>query len=166
MAKTQEIFKIGESVFEQGTLKIIRVNSVDIDRNGEIETLVLDDSAAADGGGDGEVEAPDDAEEVIVDSTELDSALENLPLLLTQARAVPYFKQGKSVGLRLFAIKSGSLYEKIGLKNGDILKTINGENLGDFSQAMKLFEQLKQQRSLNLTLERNRADKAYHYSIQ
>ena len=165
--KTQEVFKIGESVFEQGTLKSVSVNSVDIERGGEIETLTIDDTTVGDeGDGGSSASIPEDAEEVSVDSSELDSALENLPLLLTQARAVPYFKQGKSVGLRLFAIKTGSLYEKIGLKNGDILKTINGESLGDFSQAMKLFETLKQEETLALTLERNRADKAYHYTIE
>lgn len=164
--REQEVFKIGESVFEQGTLQSITSHSVDIERNGKIETLTIDD-AAVEGDGDGSgVSASADAEEIKVDATELDAALENLPLLLTQARAVPYFKQGKSVGLRLFAIKTGSLYEKIGLKNGDILKTINGKSLGDFSQAMKLFEQLKEQRSLNLSLQRNRADKAYYYKIQ
>ena len=48
-------------------------------------------------------------------------------MLLTQARAVPYFKQGKSVGLRLFAIKAGSLFEKIGLKNGDKVVAMSGK---------------------------------------
>ena len=87
-------------------------------------------------------------------------------MLLTQARAVPYFKDGRSIGLRLFAIKTGSLYEKLGLKNGDILKSINGNSLGDLSQAMKLFEQLKQERSISVMLERDKQDKEFRYQIR
>jgi general secretion pathway protein C len=102
----------------------------------------------------------------VVEEAELDKGLENLPLLLTQARAVPYFKEGRSIGLRLFAIKNGSLYEKIGLKNGDILKSINGNSLGDISQALKLFEQLKQERSINLVLEREKQDREFKYTIR
>ena len=58
------------------------------------------------------------------------------------------------------------MYEKIGLKNGDILKTINGNSLGDISQAMKLFERLKEERSITLTLERSKQQKVYRYQIR
>ena len=87
-------------------------------------------------------------------------------MLLTQARAVPYFRDGRAAGLRLFAVKSGSLYEKLGLKNGDILKTINGSSLADLSQAMQLFEKLKSERSIGITLERNSEDKEFKYEIR
>jgi general secretion pathway protein C len=117
------------------------------------------------GGGPSPSNAPD-GDEFVVEEAELDKGLENLPLLLTQARAVPYFKDGRSIGLRLFAIKTGSLYEKVGLKNGDILKTINGNNLGDISQALKLFEQLKQERSISLVLEREKQDREFKYTIR
>ncbi|MCI5066700.1 hypothetical protein MRY87_13345 [bacterium] len=160
--KVQEVFAVGEEVFELATLKSVHASYVELDRDGKREILSLDEGST--GGGDGA--APEGAEEIVVDENELTSALDNLPLLLTQARAVPYFKEGKSVGLRLFAIKTGSLYDKIGLKNGDILKTINGKNLGDFSQAMKLFEQLREERNLTLQLERNRKPSTYYYRIE
>jgi general secretion pathway protein C len=66
----------------------------------------------------------------------------------------------------MFAIRSGSLFEKIGIRNGDILKGINGSSLGDLSQAMKLFERLKSERNLNLTLERDRQEREFRYSIR
>ena len=100
-----------------------------------------------------------------VDESELNEALENIPLLMTQARAIPYFKDGKSIGLRLFAIKNGSLFEKIGLKNGDILKSINGNSLGDITQAVKLFEKLREERSIKVILERGRQDREFSYEI-
>jgi general secretion pathway protein C len=157
------VFLVDNSIFGQATLKRIFEDRIEIEREGKIEVLRLDDFGAPQGPAGGISSNGDD---FIVDEAELDKGLESLPLLLTQARAVPYFKEGRAIGLRLFAIKSGSLYEKLGLKNGDILKSINGNSLGDISQAMKLFEQLKQERSINLTLEREKQDREFKYTIR
>lgn len=163
--KVQDVFMLKESIFDQATLKSIFADKVEIERNGQIETLVIDDAPArsADGGSNA---VATEGDTVVVDEAEVDRALENLPLLLTQARAVPYFKEGRSVGLRMFAIKSGSLFEKIGLKNGDILKSINGNSLGDITQAMKLFETLKQERNIGVLVERDRQDHEFKYQIR
>jgi general secretion pathway protein C len=158
------MFLLEQSVFGQATLKKIMQDRVEVERAGKIEVLKLDDFGGGDGGPGGGISSNGD--DFVVDEAELDKGLENLPMLLTQARAVPYFKEGRSIGLRLFAIKTGSLYEKIGLKNGDILKSINGNSLGDISQALKLFEQLKQERSISLTLERDKQDREFRYTIR
>jgi general secretion pathway protein C len=162
--QNQDMFLVNQNVFEQATLKKIYRDRVEIERLGKIEVLKLDDFGGGDTGGAGSISANGD--DYVVDEAELDKGLENLPLLLTQARAVPYFKDGRSIGLRLFAIKSESLYEKIGLKNGDILKSINGNSLADITQALKLFEQLKQERSINLVLERDKQDREFKYTIR
>ncbi|MFO0415992.1 MAG: type II secretion system protein N [Pseudomonadota bacterium] len=158
----QEMFLIGDSIFNQATLKTIYLDRVEVERNGKLEVLRLDEI----GGNGGAGIVSTGANDFVVEEAELDKGLENLPLLLTQARAVPYFKDGRSIGLRLFAIKTGSLYEKVGLKNGDILKNINGNSLGDISQALKLFEQLKQERSITLILERDKQDREFKYTIR
>lgn len=168
--KTQDVFSVGDTVFGEAKLVEIMSDRVVLDRSGAREELVMDD-LASDKGSSGPTEFKDgiafvNENEVLVQEAELDKALENLPLLLTQARAVPYFKDGKSVGLRLFAVKQGSLFERLGLKNGDILKAINGNPMGDLSQAIKLFETLKQERSINVQLDRERSEKEVHYQIR
>ncbi len=160
--KDQEMFLLGDSVFDQATLKQIYKDRVEIERDGGVETLFLDDSL----GDTSDTSSGEDSDDFVIDEAEVDRGLENLPLLLTQARAVPYFKDGRSIGLRLFAIKTGSLYEKVGLRNGDILKTINGNSLGDISQALKLFEKLKEERSITLTLERAKQEREFRYTIR
>jgi general secretion pathway protein C len=160
----QDMFLLGQSIFEQATLKQIYQDRVEIERLGKIEVLRLDEFGSSDGPTVGGVS--NNGDDFVVDEAEVDKGLENLPLLLTQARAVPYFKDGRSIGLRMFAIKTGSLYEKIGLKNGDILKSINGNSLADITQALKLFEQLKQERSISLVLERDKQDREFKYTIR
>jgi general secretion pathway protein C len=162
--QNQDMFLLGDSVFDQATLKKIYQDRVEIERLGKLEVLKLDEFGGPDAPAAGGI--ANNGDDYVVDEAELDKGLENLPLLLTQARAVPYFKDGRSIGLRLFAIKSGSLYEKIGLKNGDILKSINGNSLADITQALKLFEQLKQERSIGLVLERDKQDREFKYTIR
>lgn len=166
--KMQDIFMVGDTVFGAAKVLSISPDRVEINRNGTTETLTIDLISKRGAGSadsrDGGVTSEND--EYIIEETEVDKALSNLPLLLTQARAVPYFKDGQAIGLRLFAVKSGSLFEKIGLKNGDILKNINGNSLGDLSQALKLFERLKAERSLTLSLERDRQDRDLKYQIR
>lgn len=158
----QEVFQLNEMVFEGGKLSLIRSDRVEISAGGQTEVLLLEEGAP-DGRAGGAAASGD---EIVVAEADIDAALANLPLLLTELRAVPYFKDGQAVGLRLFAIKSGSLFDKIGLKNGDILKSINENSLADFTQAIKLFEKLKAERTLKLQLERNKEEKTFNYSIK
>ena len=161
----QEVFNLKESIFGDANLVSIFNDHVEIERNGQIEILTIDENAAAPTSfKEGVATSGEDS--FVIEEAELDKAMENLPLLLTQARAVPYFQDGKAVGLRLFAIRSGSLFEKIGLMNGDILKSINGNSLADFSQAMTLFQKLKEERSIGVMLERNKQDRDFKYTIK
>src|SRR5262249_16037424 len=61
-----------------------------------------------------------------VDGSYLDATLANLNEVATQARIVPSFQNGKSNGLKMFSIKPGSIYSKIGMQNGDVIQKING----------------------------------------
>lgn len=157
----QDVFGLQDSIFDDARLVSVEVDRVIVERDGEKKELTLNEGSpdAKAGGGDA-------GGRMVVAESDVDEALSNLPVLLTQLRAVPYFKNGQAVGLRLFAIKSGSLFEKIGLQNGDILQSINGNQLGDFSEALKLFERLKAERSLSVALERNRSPMTLNYEIR
>lgn len=167
--QTQEVFDVNEIVFGQGKLIEILPDSAKIEYAGRIETIVMQDTVVSGSGGatPGAVEsASDDQTDFSVAEDELSAALANLPQLLSQARAVPYFRNGQSIGMRLFAIRSGSMYEKLGLKNGDIVLAVNDNSLSDPAQALKLFEQLKSERSINVKLERNAQNMDMRYTIR
>ncbi len=168
----QDIFSMNEQVFAYGKLIEISRELVKLQYPDRVDTLSLDDgkTAAAAPVAPGETEAEpatDDSQtEFAVAESELNDALSNLPLLLSHARAVPYFRNGQSIGMRLFAIRSGSLYEKLGLKNGDIITSVNDNSLSDPTQALRLFEQLKSERSITVKMERNGSGRDSHYSIR
>jgi general secretion pathway protein C len=101
-----------------------------------------------------------------IDRTEVDAALDNMNQLFTQIRAVPHFEGGRSVGFRLFAIRQGSLFDLIGLKNGDVIQRVNGSDLSDPAKALALFQQLRNERDYTVDILRNKEPKTLVYQTQ
>ena len=164
--KEQDVFEVNEKVFDQAKLIEVLPEKIKLEHNGKIEILALEEGDGGAGGRSEEDGGGDEKTDFTVPEEELNAQLANLPRLLSEARAVPYFRNGSSVGMRLFAIRAGSLYEKLGLKNGDIIKMVNKSSLSDPAQALKLFEQLKSERSIVVKAERNGQDLDLNYTIR
>jgi general secretion pathway protein C len=79
---------------------------------------------------------------------------------------VPHFEGGRSTGFRLFAIRQNSLFDKIGLRNGDIIQRINEVELTDPSRALALFQELRNERELSVEIVRNREPKTLSYQVR
>lgn len=101
-----------------------------------------------------------------IERAELDAALDNMNQLITQVRAVPHFQGGQSTGFRLFAIRQNSIFDRIGLRNGDIIKRVNGTDVSDASRALGLLQNLRNERQVSVELVRNKEDKTLSYSFR
>lgn len=88
----------------------------------------------------------------VIPRSELENALApaNFNRIITEARAVPY----KDGGYQLFQIVPGSIYETLGLKNGDVIKGFNGEPINDPAKAFGLLQGIKEAKSGELQIER------------
>lgn len=104
--------------------------------------------------------------EWVLDRREIDEAMKNLPQLLTKARIIPNFKDGKPDGFRIFAIARNSLFSKIGLQNGDILNRVNSVDVKNPQNFMKVLEQLKDENSISIDLVRSNQQKTFNYDIR
>jgi general secretion pathway protein C len=88
----------------------------------------------------------------IVERSFVESLLANPMQLAKQARIVPA-KEGE-VGFKFYGIRRGSLPKLLGLKNGDKLVAVNGEDLTGIDQAMGLYTKLRRASNLQVTIER------------
>ena len=102
----------------------------------------------------------------LLDKQEVTAALSNLSQLLTKARVIPNFTDGKPDGFKIFSIAPDSLYAKIGLQNGDVLQQINGVEVKDPENFMRVFQQLKDQNMIALDFVRNNRRESYTYEIR
>lgn len=103
------------------------------------------------------------ANEYVVAQDYIDETMGNLSQVATQARIVPSFKNGKANGFKLFSIKPGSIYQKIGMQNGDVIQKINGYTIDSPDKALEVYSKLKTAKNVNIELlRRGRAmSKAY-----
>jgi type II secretion system protein C len=74
----------------------------------------------------------------------------NMPKILQDAKAEPYMEGGQLQGWRLTRIRENSIYQKMGLQNGDVIMEINGVKLNDAGRAIAYLQQLKNEKSLEI----------------
>ncbi|MCA9707991.1 MAG: hypothetical protein KDK70_19215 [Myxococcales bacterium] len=89
-----------------------------------------------------------------VDRAFIDELLASPERLAKQARIVPSMRDGVPRGYKFYGIRSGSLPKLLGVKNGDLLLSVNGEALDSIDGAMKLYTRLRGTTRLELGLER------------
>jgi len=58
-------------------------------------------------------------------------------------RVVPSIKDGKPNGFKLYAIRPGSLWARLGFSNGDTLVSINGNELTSADKALEVYTKLR-----------------------
>lgn len=90
-----------------------------------------------------------------IEKTFLDKTLADMSKVVQQARCVPNFENGKPDGYRCFQIEAGSIYQKLGLEENDVICGLNGEPLNDPAQAFAVFNKLKEMTSLDICIKRN-----------
>ncbi len=86
---------------------------------------------------------------------EIDKTLSNLNDVAMQARIVPAFKDGAAQGFKLFSIRPDSIYTKIGIQNGDVIKRINGYDLNSPEKALEIYSKLKESSRIDIEVDRN-----------
>ncbi len=101
-----------------------------------------------------------------VPRNEVDKALANLNDLAMQARIVPAFKDGQAEGFKLFSIRPDSLYSKIGIVNGDVIKRINGFEMNSPEKALEVYTKLKDTNRIDIELDRNGSTLRKTYNVR
>jgi general secretion pathway protein C len=173
-AREQHLYRVGDPVLDVATLARVEWDRVVLDRDGaeEVLELALERRKPDAGGAARPVPAAQDrirrtaGNKFLIDRRELEQTVDNLNEVFTQARAVPFFQDGKTVGFRVFAIKPGSVFERIGLKNGDVIKRVNGVELTDPTKAITLFTELQNEGHIAVDLERNKQAQNFSYDIR
>ena len=102
----------------------------------------------------------------VVARSELNNALTNLPDLATKARIVPSFKNGVADGFKFFSIVPDSLYAKIGIQNGDVIRRINGYEMNTPDKALEIYQKLRDASRIEIEIERRGDVLRKSYSIE
>lgn len=180
--RSVDVYAVGDDLF--GMAKIFRIERqrVIVTRNGKQEVLILPEDTVRKGRGRGRVVpgrvAPavvnqpkltvrkEDNGHFVLDKDEFGNMLGDLGPLLSSARVVPNFEKGKINGYKIFAIKPGSIYEKIGIRNGDVIDSINGLRIETPDKALMMFQQLRSEDHFELAIRRGGEPQLFTYDLE
>ncbi|WP_176758747.1 type II secretion system protein GspC [Thiohalorhabdus denitrificans] len=166
------VYRVGDSL--PGGAEILRIEPrrVILRRNGVTEALnlevtELEGRASRQGSaGSGSGIRKEGANRRVVSRRTVRQNLENLPSLLRQAKAVPHRVNGEPAGFRIVNIQSGSIYEDLGLREGDVVKSVNGQDIRTPSDALGAYRELKNADEYKVRLERDGQEQTLNYSVR
>jgi general secretion pathway protein C len=175
--RSQGLYRLGDTVAtgpdgeeRTFTLTDIAADRVVLDRGGEQYVLARTAPPAEPVPGARDP-APDAVRrasdgEYVLDRRDLRRRLANLDHVATEIRAIPNFKDGAPTGYRVFGIKSGSLYERLGLRNGDVVRRVNTVALTDPTRAFAILQELPRERRVTLEISRGAGARTLTYNVR
>ncbi|MGB0678161.1 MAG: type II secretion system protein GspC [Polyangiales bacterium] len=96
----------------------------------------------------------------------MDKILGNRAALLQTARIRPHDVGGRVDGVQLARIRPGSVLSRIGLRVGDVLRTINGYDMASPDKALEAYARLRTADRLALSVLRNGQPMNFNYDIR
>jgi general secretion pathway protein C len=108
-------------------------------------------------------EAPDT---FAISRNDLETQMNNLPELLTQARAIPNMVGGRVDGFKVVEIQDDSLFHKFGIVQNDVIMSVDGDNLDSPAKAMELYNALKNKQQVQITVNRGGKPLTMTYNIR
>lgn len=91
---------------------------------------------------------------LVVNRSEVDASLKDMGTLLSQAQIRPFYTDGAPDGFMIANIKPGSVYERLGLVNGDIIQAADNRKLITADDVTGLYNTMKSASSFTLSIKR------------
>jgi type II secretion system protein C len=172
-----DTYRVGTKIGGETEITAIRSREVDILRAGVKSTISLPEVETAAikkgdrwGKGTGERIAegvrknPDGS--MVVDKEFIDNAFKDMGKMMTGARLMPNFDNGKINGFKISHIQNASLYKTIGLQDGDTLLRVNSKELNNPLDGLRAIDELRNAKNISIDIIRNSARQTLSYSVR
>lgn len=151
-AANAKFYRVGASLSGGARLHSVYTDRVIIERNGQLETLVLPRGTAS----TAIISTPRTAATPSTPGDNLRRSLSNNPSALGDLmRAQPVFANGVQKGYRVYPGRERQQFTRIGLQPGDLVTAINGSTLDDPARGTEILNTLTSSTTAQVTVERN-----------
>jgi type II secretory pathway component PulC len=82
---------------------------------------------------------------------------EELPNILMQASSEPVVINGEITGFRIFQFDQNSIFHKLGMQDGDVVREINGIPLNNVARTIQFLNGLREESRVQVSVQRNGA---------
>jgi len=168
-SKREEKVSVG-SMFSDAKVVLILRNKVVLNFNGKDELLVMGiEKIRAERLAEekaGKEQAPGEGSTYKISRDFVRDSMNDLAKIMSTVRVRPYVKDGKPQGFQISRLKGGSLVKTMGFQDGDIIRSINGQDIRSPEDAMKLYNTLKDSSFFTITLLRKNQPMTLNYKVR
>jgi general secretion pathway protein C len=101
-----------------------------------------------------------------ISRTMLNKVLDNAGRLIGIAAVSPKVEGGQSVGMEIRGIRANTLLTKLGIQNGDVLESVNGQSLTSTDAALGAYTTLRTADKFDLSIRRGSQSMIINYNLQ
>ncbi|MGD9365403.1 MAG: type II secretion system protein GspC [Desulfobacteraceae bacterium] len=173
--RQQNLYRVGDSI-ENATVKLILRSKVVLAVNGRDEILAMEELKQSTGTSriprrSSQRISPRPGgirkQRVSLRRNMINEAMQDVSKLMTQIKITPHVgENGQQAGLAVSNIKPNSIFRRMGLRNGDVLKSVDGQNIQSVDDALRLYENLKSTDSVSVMIQRRGRDRTIEYRIR
>ncbi|NQT90696.1 MAG: hypothetical protein HQ558_05530 [Candidatus Omnitrophica bacterium] len=102
----------------------------------------------------------------IVDKTTVENAVSNLKVIMKNVRIKPWFKGGEASGVKVTKLTPVGILKEIGVEEGDIIRTVNGDRLNTPRQIFSAYKKISGRKELKVGIIREDKGLILTYKVE
>ncbi len=157
----QKLYRIGEMIGQARLVRVTRHTAI-LNNAGRELVMKIKDNGEISPAGQG---LRSSGSGIAVSREDVTRSLGDLKSIMSQAVVRPFMSDGVQQGFIVSNIVPGSLYERLGLKNGDIVVELNGKKLDSADDVLQLVNVMQSGGTVSVSLIRNGRTESLNYSF-
>jgi len=101
-----------------------------------------------------------------LDRKEVDSTLPDYKHLMEQISVRPQFEAGRANGFVIYSLEPGSIFARMGLRDGDVIQGINGRTFTTTQPVLDFYDALKEGGTVSLEIQRDESKQKLLFEIR
>ncbi|MCF8079971.1 MAG: PDZ domain-containing protein [Desulfobacterales bacterium] len=142
--RKQELYRVGDPI-QNAVVKAILREKVVLNVSGKDEILTMEETPGVQLSSARTVPgaAPEPFQrQMTIERAAVEEAMNNIGELMKQVRIRPYFENGLPAGLSLTGVRPDSIFQKMGIRSGDVLLAVDGEQIRSVDDVVNLYEKI------------------------
>ena len=166
----QESYAVGQTITSGAVLQAVYPDRAVIQRNNVLESLMLESAEKSPSAPSAPPQLAYSASGAVVQELSANRYKVQRDQLTAQMRTPDFLRQATmrpfaGGGFLVSQMQPGSLYEKLGLRAGDVIKGINGQPINTAEDAMRLYQQLATLAAVQMEIMRGGKSEYIYYQF-
>ena len=112
-----------------------------------------------------EGDVTDAGDHKIIDKSLFDHYAKNMDDIYKNIGIAEVKQGGKIKGFRITFVRRGSPFAKLGVKRGDVIKSINGQEINSYNAAFETYKNIQNVENLTMVIKRGKEEMELEYEI-